>query len=180
MARRHLGFLFLVFLEKCRFTSSSLTTMNLAANSIPNKKQTKLIQQSLIRPKSCGRCSISPHHVLQNENDYASWFLDVVVILIPRMCKWVFYFLVKQSRPYKNCGYSRGCKYDFDFFTHTFLHCFPLRIVLFNKTHKKIFPCSHSPLNICGWGRGWESPSELFISDLLKVTFNLVQVKLLC
>ena len=31
-----------------------------------------------------------------------------------------------------------------------------------------------------GWRRGWESPSELFISDLLKVTFILVQVDLLC
>ena len=76
---------------------------------------------------------------------YATRFLDVVVVLI--LCVWtsVFCFLVKHRRPYKNCGYSRGCIYDFEFFIHIFLHCFPLRIVLFNKTKKTFFSVFTQP-----------------------------------
>ena len=89
---------------------------------------------------------------------YATRFLDVLFALILRVWTSVFCFTVKHSLPYKNCGYSRGCKYDFDFFTHTFLHCFPLRIMLFDKTKKKFFPFSHSLLSICGWGGGGRVP----------------------
>ena len=89
---------------------------------------------------------------------YATRFLDVLFALILRVWTSVFCFTVKHSRPYKNCGYSRGCKYDFDFFTHTFLHCFPLRIMLFDKTKKIFFPFSHSLLSICGWGGGGRVP----------------------
>ena len=35
------------------------------------------------------------------------------------------WFPLKHSRPYDSCGYSRGCKYDFDFFTRAHF-CFAL------------------------------------------------------
>ena len=156
---------------KCRFTSSSLTTMNLAANQY-SKQKTNQVNSAKFKQARIVSSLLNITTPCVTYKRYASRLLDVLVVLILRVCTWVFYFPVKHSRPYENCGYSRGCKYNFDFFIHTFLNCFPLRIVLFNKTQKNCFPCSH---NQCGWGRGWESPSKLFISDLLKVTFILVQ-----
>ena len=40
------------------------------------------------------------------------------------------------------------------FFTHTFLHCFPLRIVLFNKTKKNFFSMFTQPPQYMWVGEG--------------------------
>ena len=60
------------------------------------------------------------------DEKFTARFLDEVVVLVLRVCTWVFKFPVKHSRSYNNCSYSRGCKYDLDFliradFCFTFL-----------------------------------------------------------
>ena len=134
MARRYLGFLVLMLFGKCRFTSSSLTSMNLAANQY-SKQQTNQVHSAKFKQARIVSSLLNITTPRVTYEKYASWFMDVVVVLILRVWTSVFYFPVNHSRPYKNCGYSRGCKYDFCFllFTQTFLNCFPLRIVLFNK-----------------------------------------------
>ena len=100
------------------FTSSSLTSMNLAANQY-SKQQTNQVHSAKFKQARIVSSLLNITTPRVTYEKYASWFLDVVVVLILRVWTSVFYFPVKHSRPYKNCGYSRGCKYDFYFlFTH--------------------------------------------------------------
>ena len=118
MARRYLGFLVLVLFGQCRFTSSSLTSMNLAANQY-SKQQTNQVHSAKFKQARIVSALLNITTPRVSYEKYASWFLDVVVVSILRVWTSVFYFPVKHSRPYKNCGYSRGCKYYFYFlFTH--------------------------------------------------------------
>ena len=67
------------------------------------------------RLRSWHRCSISPHHVLHTKSTpHGSGCRGGIDI---RVYTWVFQLPLKHSRPYYSCGYPRGYKYDFDFFT---------------------------------------------------------------
>ena len=136
---------------KCRFTSSSPTSMNLAANQY-SKQQTNQVHSAKFKQARIvsSLLNITTPRVIYEK--YASWFLDVVVVLILRVWTSVFYFPVKHSRPYKNCGYSRGCKNDFYFlFTH-FLIAFLCALCSSIKPKKIVFRV-HT-INVGGEGGG--------------------------
>ena len=77
---------------------------------------------------------------------YATRLLDVVVVLILRVCAWQFKFPVKRSRPYTSCGCSRGLiRAHF---------CFALRITLFHKAIEDFFHLHAVSSTYGGLGQG--------------------------
>ena len=100
--------------------------------NIPNDKQTNKIHSAKFKETQILTSLLNITTLLVTYEKYVTRFRDVVVVLILRVCTWVFQFPLKRSYPYDSCGYLRGCRYDFDFFTRAHFCIALLCAVFFN------------------------------------------------
>ena len=86
--------------------------------NIPNDKQTNKIHSAKFKETQILTSLLNITTLLVTYEKYVTRFRDVVVVLILRVCTWVFQFPLKRSCPYNDHGYSLYyCNYYFDFFT---------------------------------------------------------------